>query len=212
MYTKIAIGALGLIVAAGTADSLIKGRLLVASSNTKPTCATASGTGDACVDGDLETNAQLDVNGAATLRSTLGVTGLTTTTGGLTSGAVNAVTGVDSLTSADCGKITTVTEGIDTATITLPEASTVIGCTFHIMYIGTDAGALLDISPLDSDADGIEGSCKAANGTTVTFSGTADADIGLTKATIVTGDVINLTAVGAAMWVAWGISGVCANN
>lgn len=87
--------------------------------------------------------------------------------------ALNAVTGTDALTAADCGKITTVTAGIDTHTLTLPEASTVIGCTFHIVYIGADGGALLDISPLDSDADGIEGTCDPGTDTApVTFSGT----------------------------------------
>lgn len=90
MYTKIAIGALGTMMLAATADSLTKGRLLVSATNTKPTCATAGSAGEACVDGDLETNGALDVAGAATLRAaatvatTLGVTGLTTATGGIT--------------------------------------------------------------------------------------------------------------------------------
>ena len=148
---------------------------------------------------------------ATTIAGTLATSGLVTTTGGLTTGAVNAVTGADTLTSADCGKITTVTAGIDTAQIVLPEASTVIGCEFTIMYIGADAGALLDISPLDSDADGIDGTCTLA-ASVVTLSGTADADIGFTKATIQTGDTMKLTAVGAAQWIMHDVSGICANN
>lgn len=125
--------------------------------------------------------------------------------------SLNAVTGTDSLTAADCGRITTVTAGIDTHTITLPEASTVIGCTFHIVYIGASGGALVDISPLDSDADGIIGSCTLA-ASVVSFSGTADADIGLTKATGLIGDWINLTAVSASQYAVTGCQGIWANN
>jgi hypothetical protein len=131
---------------------------------------------------------------------------------GTRASTINAVTGADSLTVQDCGRLTTVTAGIDGATITLPEASTVIGCTFTIMYIGADGGALLDVSPLDSDADGIDGQCKAAAGSTVELSGTADADVGFTKATITTGNTMKLTAVGAAQWIMHGVSGICANN
>lgn len=145
-----------------------------------------------------------------TMAGTLDVTGVTTFTGGLTA-SVNEVTGADALLPEDCGRVTTVTAGIDTATLTLPEASTVIGCTYHIMYIGADGGALLDISPLDSDADGIEGGCTLA-ASVVTMSGTADADVGLTKATILTGDSLKLTAVSAAMWVLHSVQGICANN
>ena len=147
---------------------------------------------------------------AATVGTTLGVTGLSTFTGGWTAG-LNAITGADSLVAADCGRITTITAGADGLEIVLPEASTVIGCTFELVYIGADAGALIDITPLDSDADGIEGSCVLA-ASVVTFSGTADADIGLTKASILTGDGLKLTAVSATMWWAHDITGICANN
>lgn len=194
-------------------DTIFHGRLVIGlkSSYAAVTCATASGDGDACIAGDLETNGALDVAGASTLTGAVSAAGLITTTGGLTSGSLNAITGADALTSADCGKITTVTAGIDGASITLPEASTVIGCTFELVYIGADGGALLDITPLDTDADGIEGSCVLA-ASVVTFSGTADADIGLTKATILTGDGLKLTAVSSAMWWAHDITGICANN
>ncbi len=126
-------------------------------------------------------------------------------------GAINTVTAADTLTSADCGRLTTVSAGIDTFQIVLPEASTVLGCSYRISYIGADAGALLDISPLDSDADGIEGGCTLA-ASVVTFSGTADADIGLTKATGLTGDTITLTSCGANMWCASACQGIWANN
>lgn len=125
--------------------------------------------------------------------------------------SINSVTGTDSLTSADCGRITTVTAGIDTHTITLPEASTVIGCKFKIVYVGASGGALVDISPLDSDADGIIGSCTLA-ASVVSFSGTADADIGLTKATSLIGDWIELTAVSASQYAVTGCQGIWANN
>ena len=145
----------------------------------------------------------------ATVGTTLTVTGLTTTNGGLT-GSINAVTGVDSLLAADCGRITTVTAGIDTATLTLPEASTVLGCTMHVMYIGADAGALLDISPADG-TDTIEGGCTLA-ASVVTMSGNAGADIGFTKATILTGDSLKLTAVANDVWILHSVQGICANN
>jgi hypothetical protein len=120
---------------------------------------------------------------------------------------INTVTGADSLIPSDCGRLTTVSAGIDTFQIVLPEASTVLGCEYTISYIGADAGALLDISPLDSDADGIDGTCGA-----VVFSGTADADIGFTKATIQTGDMFKLSACSAAQWCITGCVGIAANN
>jgi hypothetical protein len=86
-------------------------------------------------------------------------------------GPVNTVTGTDTLVKGDCSRLTIVTAGIDTQTITLPEASTVLGCELTISYTGADAGALVDITPLDSDADGIEGGCTLA-ASVVTFSGT----------------------------------------
>lgn len=121
---------------------------------------------------------------------------------------INTVTGTDSLVAADCGRLTTVTTGT-AYTITLPEASTVLGCPYTLSYIGADGlgGNLLDITPLDSDADGIEGTCGA-----VTFTGTADADIGLTAATGLTGDSITIWACSAAMWCVSACTGIWANN
>jgi hypothetical protein len=126
--------------------------------------------------------------------------------------AVTAITDTYSLTLADCGKVITVSAGIDTKSITLPAASTAVGCTYKISYVGADAGALVDITPLDSgNADGIEGGVTLA-ASVVTFSGTADADIGLTKATGLTGDYIELTGCAAAMWCVTGAQGIWANN
>lgn len=124
-----------------------------------------------------------------------------------------SITAVTSLDASDCGRSFGVTAGIDTATITLPDADQVLGCALTFSYVGADGGALVDISPLDSDADGIEGGCyETATDTVVYFSGTADADIGLTKATALTGDYISMFACGAAMWCVTGCQGIWANN
>jgi hypothetical protein len=122
------------------------------------------------------------------------------------------ITGTISLDASDCGKAFAVTAGIDTGTITLPDADAARGCYLTFSYVGADAGALLDISPLDSDADGIEGGLRAVNGDLTYFSGTADADIGLTKATSLTGDMIALHACGDAMWCVVTTIGIWANN
>lgn len=114
------------------------------------------------------------------------------------------------LDASDCGKHIFATADMDTKTITLPALAAVPdGCEFHIHYTGADGGALLDISP--NAADGIEGSCTLA-ASVVELSGTDDADIGLTKATIKKGDVISLVSGDADDWYAYGIQGICANN
>lgn len=195
-------------------DTIFHGRLLVGLRSTYAavSCATATGDGDACVAGDLETNGALDVAGASTLTGAVAVTGNSTFTGAARAvgGSIAAVTALDA---DDCGHSFAVTAGIDTATITLPDADQVLGCELTFSYVGADGGALVDITPLDSDADGIEGGCYEATGDTmIYFSGTADADIGLTKATALTGDYIKLWACGAAMWCVTGCAGIWANN
>jgi len=130
-----------------------------------------------------------------------------------TAGAASATVAITTditLDASDCGKHMFVTAAFDTHAITLPALTAVPGgCTYYIHYTGADAGALIDISP--NSADGIEGSCTLA-ASVVNFSGTDDADVGLTKASILTGDCINLTAGNADDWYAWGIQGICANN
>jgi hypothetical protein len=121
-----------------------------------------------------------------------------------------SITGATTLDSSNCGKPHFVTAGIDTAAITLPALSAVpAGCVLKFFYVGADAGALLDISP--NASDGIEGGCTLA-ASVVYFSGTDDADVGLTKATILTGDTITLTSGNADDWYASDIQGICANN
>lgn len=213
-----AAGIIALLVGAGGLTTHFKGQLTTSSSNAKPTCATASGTGDICADGDLETNGALDVaststlTGAVTASSTLAVTGNSTFTGAARAagGSIIAATTMDA---DDCGHSFAATAAADGDLITLPDADQVLGCEITISYIGADGGALIDITPLDSDADGIEGGCyETATDTVVYFSGTADADIGLTKATGLTGDYIKLWACDAAMWCVVGCQGIWANN
>jgi hypothetical protein len=127
--------------------------------------------------------------------------------------AVKAITGVTSLTTADCGKTITVSADADDDEVTLPEASTASGCVYTFSYIGADAGCQLEISPLDSDADGIEGGCyETATDTVVYFSGTADADVELTKGSSLTGDWIQIRQCGDALWCVTGCQGIWAQG
>ena len=127
-------------------------------------------------------------------------------------GAVTAIVGANvTLDASDCGKWHTVSAAFDTFLITLPALTAVpAGCELKFYYIGADGGALLDITP--NAADGIEGSCTLA-ASVVELSGTDDADVGLTKATIKKGDTMTITNVGDADdWYADRIQGICANN
>lgn len=116
-----------------------------------------------------------------------------------------AVTGAVTLDASDCGKTMLVTAGIDTNSITLP--AVIDGCELTFVYVGADDGALLDISP--NASDGIFGTCTLAS-SIVTFSGTDDADIGLTKSGGNKGDMIKL--VGGTDWYVVACSGIWANN
>lgn len=129
--------------------------------------------------------------------------------GGVGNAAVS-ITDTTTLDASDCGKPLFVTAGIDTKSITLPALSAVPGgCVYRFFYVGADAGALVDISP--NSADGVEGTCTLA-ASIVTFSGTDDADIGLTKATGIQGDSITLVSGNADDWYVAACSGIWANN
>ena len=119
--------------------------------------------------------------------------------------ATVAVTDAVTLDASDCGKTMLVTAGIDTKSITLP--AVIDGCELTFVYVGADDGALVDISP--NAADGIFGTCTLA-ASVVTFSGTNDADIGLTKTGGNKGDMIKL--VGGTDWYAVSCAGIWANN
>ena len=170
---------------------------------------TFSNTAASIVTGDNDTSA-LDI----------GSTGLTTalryssednkevfTFGAGTIKGTVSVTGAYTVDESDCGKTLFVTAAHDGNEIGLP--ATIAGCELEFMYVGADGGALLDISPNASDA--IHGSCTLA-ASVVEFSGADDADVGLTKASINTGDFIRLIGDGTEGWYATGIVGICANN
>ena len=127
-------------------------------------------------------------------------------------GASTAIVGANvTLDASDCGKWHTISAAFDSFLITLPALTAVpTGCVLTFHYIGANGGALVDITP--NAVDGIEGGCTLA-ASVVTFSGTDDADVGLTKATILKGDTITITDIGDADdWYASRIQGICANN
>ena len=87
MNAPAATALLAALVGAGGLTTHFKGRITASSTNTQPTCATASGTGDICADGDLEANGTLDVAGAVTLTGATTITGDLACNGG--AGAIN---------------------------------------------------------------------------------------------------------------------------
>lgn len=212
MRVPFALLVAALVSSCAATDSNLYGRLVVMDSYTAPTCATSTAEGDLCVADAIEGNGALDIAGASTLTgavtmgSTLGITGALAPSGGFNPG-ITAVTDTATLTAADCGSLITVSAGIDTKTITLP--ATVAGCEYKFNYIGADGGALVDISP-DAD-DAIHGSCTLA-ASVVEFSGTDNADIGLTKATANTGDTITIIGDGGEGWYVTACAGIWANN
>lgn len=111
------------------------------------------------------------------------------------------------LDESDCGKVILWTAADDGFTATLP--ATIAGCVYRFVYTGANGGALMDISP--NASDGVYGGCTLA-ASVVTFSGTDDADVGITKATIKKGDGMTLVGDGVDGWVAMGALGICANN
>lgn len=126
---------------------------------------------------------------------------------GVKSATVDMGGGNLTLDASDCGKTIIVDAGDDSFTTTLP--ATIAGCEFKWVYVGADGGALLDISP--NASDGIYGGCTLA-ASVVTFSGTDDADVGITKDTINKGDMISIIGDGVDGWVTTGALGICANN
>jgi len=97
VLSALAVLVIGVLAYAGTAyvyDTNFKGRVIVRSTDASITCATATASGEMCVNGDFETNGALDVAGAATLRAaatvgtTLAVTGASTFTGDVTANTI----------------------------------------------------------------------------------------------------------------------------
>lgn len=150
----------------------------------------------------------LSANGSSGILLAGGNTGPEFQSGGPWTSWTRIITSTTTVGKRDCGINTIlVTAGINGGTITLPEASILIGCHFKFVYTGASGGALLDISPLDSDADGIFGVCGAT-----TFTGTADADIGLDLATSVKYDFIELDILSASEFLVTDCRGIWNNN
>jgi signal peptide peptidase SppA len=106
---------------------------------------------------------------------------------------IKAITGQTTLGLEDCGKMVTVSAGLDTHNIVLPPASTATGCLFRFVYVGADASVDLTITPTDAgNADTIIGNCTTSTGTIVSLNTAADGDINLTKGTSLKGDGISL--------------------
>lgn len=209
MKTKI-MAAFGLLVfaAALMGATRYKWGYVASCDGDCPTWGVVDGAGDLAAEDDLEVDGNIDVGGTATVAGAVTLSGALSVDSLTTS--ATSITDTTTLTAADCGTQLFVTAGIDTKSITLPALATVgSGCRYEFFYVGADGGALVDISP--NASDGIEGTCTLA-ASIVTFSGTDDADIGLTKATGIQGDSITLVSGDASDWYVQACSGIWANN
>lgn len=121
--------------------------------------------------------------------------------------ATEQITGITSLDADDCGKTFFVTDAADADVISLP--STIAGCEYRFVFVGSDGGALVDVSP--DSADAVHGSCTLA-ASVLELSGSDDADFGLTKATINTGDRFSILGDGTEGWYVTECAGILANN
>jgi hypothetical protein len=193
------------------ADTNLPSRVVVQSSDTAPTCTTATTDGELCVQGDAEVRTNLvvvgtaAVTGAATMSSTLGVTGALT-------GLRKHIAGSSAYTVVapdDCGAI--ITTATDTAVITLPNAAAAnLGCMVTVINTGADGAALISVSAHSSD--GIDGSCIGEGPAFVELSGTADKDLQNTKATANKGDAVTIVSDGSAGWYVLSCLGVWASQ
>jgi hypothetical protein len=189
----------------------IMGRVLVTSSDTSPTCAVATGDGDACAADAVESEGAVDVGTtlttgtSATIGTSLAVT--TSATVGTTLGVTGAITGlrkVDTKTATytvdattDCGMV--ILDATDNAVITVPDAATAnAGCCVTVIATAADGGALISVSPHSSD--GIDGSCMGITPVFYEFSGAVNKDLQLTKSTSNKGDTVTLCSDGSAGW------------
>jgi hypothetical protein len=125
-------------------------------------------------------------------------------------GAAVSITGVTTLDYSNCGKNHFVTDAADADLITLPALATVTaGCEITFVFVGSNGGALIDITP--DAADGLEGTCTLA-ASLVTFAGTDGTDFGLTKLSALKGDTMTITAGDADDWYVKSCTGIWANN
>jgi len=201
----------GVVYAGFGGSSNVDGFLRIRNLNTNPTCATATNDGDLCAADAIEANGALDIGGASTLTGAVTMSSTLSVAGAITTSA--AISGTDSLIAAvtldatDCGKILFVTDAADGDAITLP--ATIAGCEYTFMFVGSDDGALIDISPNANDA--AHGSCTLA-ASVMELSGTDDADFGLTKSGANTGDTMTIMGDGTEGWYVTTCTGIWANN
>lgn len=219
----LAILLCALPLAAFAGDTNLPGRLIVQTSDTAPTCATAAADGSLCIQGAVEAQSTLAVAGASTLTGATTLTGSVTTGSTLTlGGAIVAagndiggqLTGFEDLTAndtmaiTDCGR--TVTTNDATRVITLPAvAAANAGCRITFIATGADDTGLVSLSP--NASDGIFGMCcgvnDAATTACVALSGTDDKDLEATAAEQNKGDNVTLISDGATGWYAVGCVG-----
>ncbi|MEE9529088.1 MAG: hypothetical protein V3V88_03460 [Dehalococcoidia bacterium] len=108
------------------------------------------------------------------------------------------------LTLDDCGSIRMI--ATDAKTYTLPDTVDVgPGCEFTFVNTGADDAVLLTVSPDDTTADGIYGTCAA-----VVFTGTDDGDMTNTKSGANNGDWSRIVSDGVDGWYVIGCDGVWA--
>lgn len=130
---------------------------------------------------------------------------IATTTGtGATSSIYSAAATTATLTSADCGKLVTITTG--TVTVQLP--ATVAGCTVTVVN-GVGGAGSVTIDP--NIADNIYGGCTLA-ASVVTIDDTAGDSVTNTTGTAVKGDFMRLSGDGDVGWYITGCQGIWAED
>lgn len=108
------------------------------------------------------------------------------------------------LTISDCGSVRMI--ATDAKTYTLPNTATVgAGCEYTFINTGADDAVLLTVTPDDTAADGIYGTCAA-----VVFTGTDDGDMTNTKTGANNGDWSRIVSDGVDGWYVIGCDGVWA--
>jgi hypothetical protein len=108
------------------------------------------------------------------------------------------------LTISDCGSVRMI--ATDAKTYTLPNTANVgPGCEFTFINTGADDAVLLTVTPDDTVADGIYGTCAA-----VVFTGTDDGDMTNTKTGANKGDWSRIVSDGVNGWYVIGCDGVWA--
>jgi hypothetical protein len=108
------------------------------------------------------------------------------------------------LTIDDCGSVRMI--ATDAKTYTLPDTVDVgPGCEYTFINTGADDAVLLTVTPDDTTADGIYGTCAA-----VVFTGTDDGDMTNTKSGANKGDWSRIVSDGVNGWFVIGCDGVWA--